>query len=207
MDGRRRWFFSFGWPAAALKVHCRNCSIEPPTPDRIERIVRAATHAYEELFCQSIRDRLPPGTRARLEALLQPQDPEIEVDEAVELSPSASATINLLRDDPGRASVKSLHQEMTRLDLIRRLELPPDLFDHTPTQELERYRQRVAVEASFELRRHPEPLRLTWIAAFAYVRGRRAGRSRPGRQSQAGYEGAGTCRAARDLPRSGWRLA
>jgi TnpA family transposase len=61
---------------------------------------------------------------------------------------------------------------MTRLDLVRRLELPPDLFDHTPTQELERYRQRVAVEASFELRRHPEPLRLTWLAAFAYVRGR-----------------------------------
>src|SRR3984893_12076560 len=157
---------------ATLKVHCRSCSIEPPTPDRIERIVRAATHSYEERFCQSIRDRLTPGTRARLEALLQPPDPESKVDEVVELSPSASATINLLRDDPGRASVKSLHQEMTRLDLIRRLELPPDLFDLTPTQELERYRQRVAVEASFELRRHPEPLRLTWLAAFAYLRGR-----------------------------------
>ena len=157
---------------ATLKVHCRSCSIEPPTPDRVERIVRAATHAYEERFCQSIRDRLTPGTRARLEALLQPPDSESKVDEAVELSPSASATINLLRDDPGRASVKSLHQEMTRLDLIRRLELPPDLFDHTPTQELERYRQRVAVEASFELRRHSEPLRLTWLAGFAYVRGR-----------------------------------
>ena len=61
---------------------------------------------------------------------------------------------------------------MIKLDLIRRLELPPDLFDHTPIQELERYRQRVAVEASFELRRHPEPQRLTWLAAFAYVQGR-----------------------------------
>jgi hypothetical protein len=29
--------------AAALKVHCRSSSIEPPTPDRIERIVRTAT--------------------------------------------------------------------------------------------------------------------------------------------------------------------
>jgi hypothetical protein len=86
------------------------------------------------------------------------------------LSPSAPAAINLLRDDPGRASVKSLREEMTKLDFIRRLELPPDFFDHTATQELERYRQRIAVEASFELRRHPEPLRLTWLAAFAYVR-------------------------------------
>ena len=85
---------------------------------------------------------------------------------------SARAVINLLRDDPGRASVKSLRQEMAKLDLIRQLDLPPDLFDHTSIQELERYRQRVAVEASFELRRHPEPMRLTWLAAFAYVRGR-----------------------------------
>ena len=61
---------------------------------------------------------------------------------------------------------------MAKLDLIRQLELPPGLFDHTSAQELERYRQRVAVEASFELRRHPEPMRFTWLAAFAYVRGR-----------------------------------
>lgn len=34
------------------------------------------------------------------------------------------------------------------------------------------YRQRVAVEAPYELRRHPEPARLTWLAVFAYLRGR-----------------------------------
>jgi len=113
-----------------------------------------------------------PVTHARLEALLQPVGSEIEAEGMAELSSSARAVINLLRDDPGRASVKSLRQEMAKLDLIRQLDLPPDLFDHTSIQELERYRQRVAVEASFELRRHPEPMRLTWLAAFAYVRGR-----------------------------------
>jgi hypothetical protein len=45
-------------------------------------------------------------------------------------------------------------------EVTAQLDLPPDLFDHTSIQELERYRQRVAVEASFELRRHPEPMRL-----------------------------------------------
>ena len=113
-----------------------------------------------------------PVTHARLEALLQPVGSEIEAEGMAELSSSARAVINLLRDDPGRASVKSLRQEMAKLDLIRQLDLPPDLFDHTSIQELERYRQRVAVEASFELRRHPEPMRVTWLAAFAYVRGR-----------------------------------
>ena len=56
--------------AAVLKVHCRNSFIESPTPDRI---VRAAIHGYDERFCQSIRDRSTPSTRARLEALLQPE--------------------------------------------------------------------------------------------------------------------------------------
>jgi hypothetical protein len=37
---------------------------------------------------------------------------------------------------------------------------------------LERYRRRVAVEAPHELRSHPEPARLTRLAAFAYLRGR-----------------------------------
>jgi len=158
--------------AGALKAHCRSSSIEPPRPERIDRIVRAAARAYEDRFCETIRDRMMPVTHARLEALLQPVGSEIEAEGMAELSSSARAVINLLRDDPGRASVKSLRQEMAKLDLIRQLDLPPDLFDHTSIQELERYRQRVAVEASFELRRHPEPMRLTWLAAFAYVRGR-----------------------------------
>ena len=37
---------------------------------------------------------------------------------------------------------------------------------------MERYRRRVAVEAPHELRRHPQPARLTRLAAFAYLRGR-----------------------------------
>src|SRR4051794_8883596 len=36
--------------AAALEERCRAIAIEPPTPDRIERIVRAAIHAHEERF-------------------------------------------------------------------------------------------------------------------------------------------------------------
>ena len=144
--------------AAALKAHCRSSSIEPPRPERIDRIARAAARAYEDRFCETIRDRMMPVTHARLEALLQPVGSKIEAEGMAELSSSARAVINLLRDDPGRASVKSLRQEMAKLDLIRQLDLPPDLFDHTSIQELERYRQRVAVEASFELRRHPEPI-------------------------------------------------
>ena len=57
---------------ARLEARCRELSIEPPSADRVDRIVRAAIRAHEERLYAGIRDRLTPETRARLEALLQP---------------------------------------------------------------------------------------------------------------------------------------
>ncbi len=77
-----------------------------------------------------------------------------------------------LRGDPGQPRLASVEDELAKLELIRQLGLPPDLFDHALPHELERYRRHVAVEAPYELRRHPEATRLTWLAAFAHLRGR-----------------------------------
>jgi len=61
---------------------------------------------------------------------------------------------------------------LAKLDLIRRIELPVDLFDRTSPRYLERCRRRVVVEAPHELRRHPDAARITWLAAFVYLRAR-----------------------------------
>src|SRR5215468_8034117 len=50
-----------------------------------------AARAYEDRFCETIRDRMMPVTHARLEALLQPVGSEIEAEGMVELSSSARA--------------------------------------------------------------------------------------------------------------------
>ena len=75
------------------------------------------------------------------------------------------------RSGPGRASVASLREELARLDTVRRLGLPDGLFADWSPAELEACRQRVAVEAPYELRRHSEPTRLAWLAAYAHLRG------------------------------------
>jgi hypothetical protein len=61
--------------------------------------------------------------------------------------------LNMLRSDLGRASVNSVRGELTKLDLIRKIGLPVDLFADWSPQELEACRQRVAVEAPFAGRR------------------------------------------------------
>ncbi|MBV8557523.1 MAG: Tn3 family transposase, partial [Planctomycetaceae bacterium] len=157
---------------ARLEARCRELDIEPPAADRVERIVRAAIRAHEERLYARIRDRLTPETRARLEALLQPES-DAESDSDGDGQPGAAPALLLqLRGDPGRPSLAGVQAELARLELVRRVGLPADLFDQVLPQELERYRRRVAVEAPHELRRHPEAARLTWLAAFVHLRGR-----------------------------------
>ncbi len=158
--------------ASTVEQRCRDLAIEPPAPDRTERIVRAAINAYDERFCGEIFGRLLPTTRTRLDALLRPATVEQNVAANNEPDGLASALLMHLRSDPGGPSVNSLQTELAKLSLVRKIELPSGLFSHARAQEVERYRQRVMVEAPYELRRHNEPFRLTALAAFAMLRSR-----------------------------------
>ncbi|MFO0949702.1 MAG: Tn3 family transposase [Isosphaeraceae bacterium] len=155
-----------------LEARCRELAIEPPSKDRVDRIMRAAIRSHEERLYARIRVRLTPEIRARLEALLQPgRDPESGPDGDGQPG-TAPAVLLQLRGNPGRPSFAGVQAELARLELVRRVGLPADLFDRVLPQELERYRRRVAVEAPHELRRHPEAMRLTWLAAYVHIRGR-----------------------------------
>ncbi len=161
---------------ARLEARCRELSIEPPSADRVDRIVRAAIRAHDDRLYAGIRGRLTLATRDRLEALLQPAsgaEGGSDGDEAPEVAP---ALLLQLRSDPGRPSLAGVQAELAKLELVRRIGLPADLFDQVLPHELERYRRRVAVEAPYELRRHPEAARFTWLAAFVHLREPRADR-------------------------------
>jgi hypothetical protein len=112
---------------ALIEARCRTLSIEPPSPNRINRIVRAAVHAHDERFCAGIRDRLAPETGARLEALLHPGP---DGPAAADRPPDAAPVVLLwLRGSPGRPSLASIQDELAKLELIRGIALPADLFD------------------------------------------------------------------------------
>ncbi len=155
--------------AATLEQECRRRHLEPQAPDRIERIVRSALFMYEECFHARTLDRLSPLARARLDALLSPADGE-DGSGAEKVPPRT--IISTLRSDPGRVVVNSIRGELEKLGIIRDIELPAELFQDALEHDLESFRQRVAVGTPWELRRHPEAARLTWLAAFVHLRGR-----------------------------------
>jgi Domain of unknown function (DUF4158) len=154
---------------ALLETRCRELSIESPTPDRVDRIVRAAIHAHDGHFCAGILGRLAPETRARLEALLRPAGNESDSPVSDPSAQPAPALLLRLRGDPGKPGLAGVQDELAKLEVIRQIELPPGLFDGMLPHELDRYRRRVSTEAPYELRRHPEAARLTWLAAFVHL--------------------------------------
>ena len=155
-----------------LGTRCRELSIEPPADDRVDRIVRAAIRAHDERFCAGVLSRVAPATRERLEALLRPAANESGDPPSDQSPATAPALLLRLRSDPGKPSLAGVQDELAKLELVREIDLPPTLFDGVLPHELERYRRRVTAEAPYELRRHPEAARLTWLAAFVHLRGR-----------------------------------
>ena len=150
---------------AAAYQRLRSLKLEPPSPDRIERLIRSAVRTCEETFCSTIFEQLSSQTLIKLDALLR-TDGALE-DEQSQLQQS---DFNVLKTDPGRTSLDSILKEAQKLNCIRQLGLPSNLFALVSPKVVYHYRRRASAEPPRELRRHPDPIRYTLIAAFCWQR-------------------------------------
>jgi hypothetical protein len=107
----------------AITDHCRVLQLEPPTPDRLDRLVRSAIATYDTQFYARIAARLTPDTRQRLDALLHvgglaPADASV----------SGRTPLHALTRDPGPLAIQTAQDEVVKLTMIDALALPADLF-------------------------------------------------------------------------------
>ena len=144
--------------------------VESPSSDRIDRIITAAVRSFETAFFAGIHRQLSGSTRQRLDALLASPSAEGPAAESAELSDLV--TLGRLKADPGRAGLASLREEIAKLECVNDVQLPDALFGGLPHKVLERYRLRASTESIDQLRRHPEPIRYTLLAAFCWQRRR-----------------------------------
>jgi len=137
---------------------------------RPDRLMRSVLHRHEDAFCATLLACLPSETIAGLDALLRPPDPGEAGGNDDE--PNLAPPLLALRSGTGQASLQSVGEEAAKLTRIRSVNPPAGLFDGVPSRMLLAYRRRVEAEELHELRRHPDPIRLTLLAALCHVRGR-----------------------------------
>jgi hypothetical protein len=87
---------------AAVYVRCRELRLEPPTPERIERLVRSALASHEQQISTMIRGRLSAKSVEGLDGLLTPTKPPVADGEL------ARAPLVELKTDPGPAGLESV---------------------------------------------------------------------------------------------------
>lgn len=149
---------------ADLLQRCREEGIEPPSPGRIERIVRSALHQGEQLLFTRIAARLSTEVCARLDALVTavPDDPGETVDERDVLA--------WVKTDPGRLSLNTMLDEITKLEAIRALELPEGLLGDVAGKVVASWRARAAVQDPSHLRALASEARWSVLAALLVLR-------------------------------------
>ena len=82
----------------------RKLQIEPPTPGRVERLIKSAVASHEADFCQQILDKLTPEMTEQIDVLLSTEETEeLENDESAEQSSKKSkmSDFAFLKTDPG----------------------------------------------------------------------------------------------------------
>lgn len=134
----------------------RNHCIEPPAIEQTRRLIQSALFEHDSRFCERIGGSFGAPLMEQLNALIQ-----IEPSDESEWTPWQS-----LKSDPGKAGLDSIKEAVGRLQTVREIGLPENLFKAVPPKLLERYAKRAAVEEPFELRRHATALRGTLMAAF-----------------------------------------
>ena len=137
--------------------------IEPPTYAQINRLLNSAQHQFEIQLCRSVVERLPASCLKELDALTGPQEDSYILD-------AEEIRLNQLKSEAGAVSLKSLQAELLKLEIVQQVHLPQKLFSHLCESIVERFRLRVETETLTELRRHPDPIRYTLLAAFCWMR-------------------------------------
>ncbi|PHJ39781.1 transposase [Desulforamulus profundi] len=148
----------------------RELKIVPPTPDRIDRLVRSSISKFEDQFFNTTYEKLPKASLAKFDALIDSIAFLGEEEDEPTGEDNGQLSFHELKADPGRPGLESVFKEINKLKTINNLDLPDNLYRDVPHKVLKKYKQRVATEDIRELRRHPEPIRYTLLSAFFYLR-------------------------------------
>lgn len=136
--------------------HLKVQKIESPAVEHLDRIVRSAAHKTEENFFDAVCKLISSEVADSLDSLISAREDHMAFAQ--------------LKADPGRLGLDSLLLEIAKLKVIKKVGLPPEIFDGFPRKARAKYKRRVVTESLHELNRHPDRIRHTLLASFCHAR-------------------------------------
>lgn len=148
----------------AANQQFRQLGIELLTVKQLRKTIQIALSNYEAQLYQRTFSQLLSSVQAALDVLLKSPDKSASPDNAA--PKDDISRFGFLKQEPSALGVKTLLQEVKKLQILRQVGLPDDLFQSLRAKHLQVYRTRAATESIWELCLHPVPIRYTLVAAF-----------------------------------------
>jgi uncharacterized protein DUF4158 len=154
---------------AELLGWCRERRREPPTSGRIDRIVRSALDRAERLLVARVTAMLSEEVRARLNALVfgVSDEPDIDAGQLGERD-----VLAWVKTDPGRLSLNTVLDEISKLEAVRAVGLPPGLLATVSPKIVSGWRVRAAVQSPSHFRQFAAETRWVLLVALLVERQR-----------------------------------
>lgn len=151
-------------------IKLKELKIEPFESNHFERIITASISSYETNFFKEIYQKIPTESLTKIDALID--NIIISKEETLfnNIEKKDIAGLSELKSEPDRIGVKSVLHEITKLNAIKSLGIPDNLFDNISIKILKKYKQRVISEDIRELRRHPKEKRYTLLCSYLWLR-------------------------------------
>lgn len=138
--------------------------IEPPSLNRVNRIINSALNTYENTLFDNTLNKLTSECIQKIDAfVISVQQNENNNDAIV---------LNDLKNNPKKPDLKNAFKEIDKLKAIKGINLPENLFDGISPKYLKKYYTRSVSENINELKRHPEPIKYTLLSIFIHFKGR-----------------------------------
>lgn len=151
----------------ALFARCRAEKLEPPAQSRVGRVMGSAKATAEQDFCARTVARLSDESVARLEELVAEEETGDGVGNRAGSGPGMLAE---LKADPVRVGLETVKRETRKLERVRAIGLPDDLFEGVSEKLVRAWRERAARSYPSDLRSSPRPVRLTLLATLCWSR-------------------------------------
>lgn len=136
----------------------RACGLELPAESELQRMVRAALHGFFHDLYTRVTARLSATVRATLDQLLARGPDE------------AQSAFDRLKTEPSAPGVQHLQQEVTTLQTLRAVDVPPEALADVPFKILQILQPRARHEDASQMRAHPDPIRYALMTCFIHGR-------------------------------------